>query len=83
MFDRRKRQQIRWDEATRVWVPETDRLFGKVDYDEEHGIVLNIDGQQLSIAEFQQTMGVYEGWYFELRFVDPADVEGPTLLGVQ
>lgn len=83
MFDRGKRQQIHWDRTTQTWAPATDRLFGKVGYDEEHGIVVNIDGHQLSMAEFQQTIGVYEGWYFELRFVDPGDVEGPTLPGVQ
>lgn len=70
-----KERQLKWDAETSTWVPENNRLFGKVGWDERYGIVVSIDGVRLTMEELQRTMGIYEGWYFEIRFHDPTDVE--------
>lgn len=71
------KKQLKWERLSRTWVPKGDRLFGKIDWDEQHGHVLVIDDVELTMEQFQRTMGVLEGWYFEIKFYDPADIEAP------
>ena len=77
----KQKKQLCWNEATHTWVPEGERIFGKVDWDEIHGIIVVVDGVKMTMEDFQRTLAVREGWYFELRFFDATDVEAPTPQG--
>lgn len=50
------------------WLPTHDRLRGRIDY---KGVV--VDGVFLTFEELAEIVQTYEGFQFDLRFVDPSD----------
>jgi hypothetical protein len=47
-----------------------DRMKGRITYDSERGVGIVVDGTELTLDEFAQLLGTYEGWEFELTIVD-------------
>jgi hypothetical protein len=74
MSESKKRGQIERNKSTGTWSANDDRVFGKLTWDEEEGVVLNVDGHTLKVSELGEILTTYEGWYFEIRFIDPTDV---------
>ncbi|MCL4425948.1 MAG: hypothetical protein M1299_00155 [Firmicutes bacterium] len=62
-----------------VYVPETDTwvmeelVEGRVEWDEQQGLIVIIDGVSFSAAQFWRSLGVYEGWGIRIQFLDPGD----------
>jgi hypothetical protein len=62
--------QIRFDKASGSWVPESDVLRCELTSGEEpHDLVVRIDDQDLSWAQFGRMVSSYRGWGMRVTFL--------------
>lgn len=71
-------RQIDYLKESGTWVPRTDTIRGEIQWDHESDPLeqiplIVVDGKELTWAEFGKTLLTYEGFQFELKFMDPAD----------
>ena len=72
-------EQLEYHEGSNTWSPKKDFLIGKIDfqYNENQSLgepLIVIEGIEISWDEFARTILIHEGFYFRLKFIDPADI---------
>ena len=72
-------EQLEYHEGSNTWSRKKDFLIGKIDfqYNENQSLgepLIVIEGIEISWDEFARTILIHEGFYFRLKFIDPADI---------
>ncbi len=77
------RPQLRWAEGAQQWTPRGDVVRAVVMSGDKDAPAIEVDGKEMSWAEFGTAMSTYEGWGFRLCFVPEDEIHEPPAIVVR
>jgi hypothetical protein len=75
--------QIEYHERSNQWTPRGSVLRCTLDSDEDNRALVQIDDQELAMAEFGRLLATYAGWGMRIEFVPEDEIHRRPRLEVR